>query len=120
MRFRSRMMSRWIELVSIDSVRPLGFDRDEALAAALDLFWKSGYEGTSVAELVATMGITPPSLYTAFGSKADLYRETLDLYRDRYAGFVFRASSEEATARGSIERLLREATSSYRDPSKTP
>lgn len=96
--------------------RHLSFDRAHALAVALRLFWARGYEGASVAELVAAMGITPPSLYTAFGSKAALYEEALGLYRDSYAGFVFRALSEEATARGSIDRLLSEAATAYCDP----
>lgn len=44
------------------------------------LFWRHGYEGVSVADLTSAIGIAPPSLYAAFGSKAGLYREALDLY----------------------------------------
>ena len=44
------------------------------------LFWRSGYEGVSIHELVVAIGIAPPSLYAAFGSKAGLYREALDRY----------------------------------------
>jgi len=61
--------------------RPPAFDRETVLAAARDTFWKHGYDGSSIADLTAAMGITPQSLYAAFGSKADLYRETLDQYR---------------------------------------
>jgi len=46
------------------------------------LFWRHGYEGVSVADLTSAIGIAPPSLYAAFGSKAGLYREALDLYAD--------------------------------------
>ncbi len=61
--------------------RPPAFDRETVLAAARNTFWKHGYDGSSIADLTAAMGITPQSLYAAFGSKADLYRETLDQYR---------------------------------------
>lgn len=60
--------------------RPRGFDREAAVATAMDLFWRHGYEGVSVSDLTAAIGIAPPSLYAAFGSKALLYREALDRY----------------------------------------
>ncbi|MET0674455.1 MAG: TetR/AcrR family transcriptional regulator [Bradyrhizobium sp.] len=56
------------------------FDRDEALDTALELFWRHGYEGVGIADLTAAIGIAPASLYHAFGSKADLYREVLRRY----------------------------------------
>ncbi|WP_415975771.1 TetR/AcrR family transcriptional regulator [Rhodococcus sp. 077-4] len=46
------------------------FDKQRALESAMDMFWQHGYEGTSVSELYAGIGIKPPSLYAAFGSKA--------------------------------------------------
>lgn len=61
--------------------RPPAFDRETVLASARDTFWKHGYDGSSIADLTAAMGITPQSLYAAFGSKAELYRETLEQYR---------------------------------------
>ncbi|MGJ4945298.1 TetR/AcrR family transcriptional regulator [Bradyrhizobium sp. HKCCYLS1011] len=57
------------------------FDRDEALETALDLFWRHGYDGVSIADLTKAIGIAAASLYHAFGSKADLYREVLHHYR---------------------------------------
>ncbi|AXC11218.1 Transcriptional regulator, TetR family [Acidisarcina polymorpha] len=60
--------------------RPLGFDRDAALREAMLLFWRHGYEATSVSELTRVMGITPPSLYTAFGDKKQLFLESVQLY----------------------------------------
>ncbi|WP_243079602.1 TetR/AcrR family transcriptional regulator [Pantoea sp. MQR6] len=56
------------------------FDRDDALSIALNLFWRHGYEGVSITDLCQAIGIAPPSLYHAFGSKADLYRSALRLY----------------------------------------
>ena len=60
--------------------RPLGFDRDAALVQAMLQFWKHGYEATSVSDLTAAMGITPPSLYTAFGDKKKLFLEAVQHY----------------------------------------
>ena len=56
------------------------FDDQVALQTAMELFWRQGYEGTSVADLTKALGINPPSLYAAFGSKRDLFEKTLDRY----------------------------------------
>jgi AcrR family transcriptional regulator len=60
--------------------RPLGFDREAALHEAMLLFWRHGYEATSVNDLIKAMGITPPSLYTAFGDKKQLFLEAIQRY----------------------------------------
>ena len=64
--------------------RPRGrrptFDRERALDMALELFWRHGYDGVGIADLTEAIGIAPPSLYHAFGSKAGLYREVLKRY----------------------------------------
>lgn len=60
--------------------RPRSFDRNAALARAMELFWEKGYEGTSMTGLTAAMGIASPSLYAAFGSKEALFREAIALY----------------------------------------
>lgn len=60
---------------------PRSFNRDEAIETAMRLFWRHGYEGVSVSDLTSAIGIAPPSLYAAFGSKAGLYREALDRYQ---------------------------------------
>lgn len=89
--------------------RPRLFDRDAMLQKALMLFWERGYEGTSVAQLVQAMGITPPSLYAAFGSKEGLYRAAVELYLLGPGQFVALALAEEPTARDAVERILRQA-----------
>jgi AcrR family transcriptional regulator len=86
--------------------RPRGFDIEKALDRALQVFWRNGYEGASVADLTQAMGINPPSLYAAFGNKEGLFRKALDRYveqRTRYWEEAF----EEPTARRVIEHLLR-------------
>lgn len=63
--------------------RPLTFNRDDALEQAMLLFWKHGYESTSVGDLTKAMGITAPSLYAAFGNKKQLFLEAVDRYLAR-------------------------------------
>ncbi|MCW6512753.1 TetR/AcrR family transcriptional regulator [Lichenifustis flavocetrariae] len=60
--------------------RPMSFDRQTALQKAMLAFWRTGYETTSVNDLTAAMGITAPSLYTAFGDKRQLFLEAARLY----------------------------------------
>jgi AcrR family transcriptional regulator len=88
--------------------RPREFCEEEALTAALRVFWTLGYEGASMTELTSAMGITRPSLYAAFGNKEELFRKALDLYeRDKlaYVGEALKAP----TARGVAERLIQGA-----------
>ncbi|MGY4398101.1 AcrR family transcriptional regulator [Sphingomonas sp. UYAg733] len=85
--------------------RPREFCTEEALAAALRVFWRNGYESASMAELTAEMGITKPSLYAAFGNKEALFHKALDLYeREKLAYTV--AALDAPTARGVAERFL--------------
>jgi AcrR family transcriptional regulator len=58
--------------------RPPLLNRDLALDIASRLFWERGYEGTSTADLTKEMGINPPTLYSMFGSKEELYRQALN------------------------------------------
>ncbi|MBD5418026.1 MAG: TetR/AcrR family transcriptional regulator [Desulfovibrio sp.] len=64
--------------------RPRGFDRQQALHAALELFWQAGYEPASVARLCEVMDIKPPSLYASFGNKAALFLEAVRHYEHTY------------------------------------
>jgi len=85
--------------------RPREFDIDEALTAALRVFWRRGYEGASMAELTAEMGIAKPSLYAAFGNKEELFKKALDLYEREKMAFMSEAL-KEPTSRQMAERLL--------------
>jgi AcrR family transcriptional regulator len=96
--------------------RPRGFDREAALEAAMRLFWSRGYEATSVSDLVAAMGITPPSLYGAFGDKKRLFLEALDRYQAGPGCFAHRALTEEPTAERAMRRLMMDAVKSFTDP----
>jgi TetR/AcrR family transcriptional repressor of nem operon len=65
--------------------RPRAFDQPAAMAAAMDQFWRRGYEATSVRDLAGAMSINGASLYNAFGDKRSLFRRCLDAYVDTYA-----------------------------------
>ncbi len=60
--------------------RPRKFDRDEVLDRAVTTFWAKGYNGASLDDLTASMGINRPSLYSTFGSKHKLFMEVIDRY----------------------------------------
>jgi AcrR family transcriptional regulator len=98
--------------------RPLGqprsFDRGKALLAAMRVFRERGYDGATLADLQAAMGgITPPSLYAAFGSKEELFKEAVSLYvasTGRACGDALEAPTN--TTREAIEQMLRASVAS--------
>ena len=98
--------------------RPRSFDRDAALAAAMETFWRLGYEGASIADLTAAMAITPQSLYAAFGSKAELYREALTLYRKTTGPSVAGALASAPTVSAALEYLLKERARWFTRPGR--
>src|SRR5258707_346174 len=85
--------------------RPRAFDADKALNRALNIFWRKGYEGTSLRDPTGAMGITPPSLYAAFGNKESLFRKAMDRYAKGPSAYVLKAL-DEPTARAVADRLL--------------
>ena len=64
--------------------RPREFDKDSALYSAMLIFWRNGYEGTSLSDLTAAMKINRPSLYGTFGDKEALFFQVLDRYLETY------------------------------------
>lgn len=60
------------------------FDIDHALDNAMELFWRDGYNGTSLSDLTTVMGISKPSLYAAFGNKESLFISALNQYVHKY------------------------------------
>lgn len=87
--------------------RPREFCPTAALDAALRVFWRSGYEGTSLTDLTAAMGINRPSLYAAFGNKEGLFRRAMDRYGE-LADERFRRALAEPTSRAVVAHLFRE------------
>ena len=95
--------------------RPRQFDVDDALDRAVQVFWRQGYDGTSLSDLTEALGITRPSLYAAFGNKEALFRKAIDRYAEGSATFLARAV-EARTARGVAEELFRGAARFHADP----
>lgn len=93
--------------------RPRSFDRDAALDKAIRLFWRRGYETTSMRDLTVELGIGAPSLYSAFGSKRQLFTEAVSVYDRQYGGFIEAALAEEPTAKRAAARILAEAPTRY-------
>ena len=96
--------------------RPRGFDREAALERAMEVFWRQGYEGSSIADLTRAMRINPPSLYAAFGDKERLYLEALERYQQGRRDHLGPLLDQAPTARQAIERLLLEAARLYAQP----
>jgi AcrR family transcriptional regulator len=84
--------------------RPREFDVDEAVERALGLFWRRGYEGTSMSDLTKALGITRASLYAAFGNKEGLFQRVMDRYEAR-AG-AYRIAADRAPTSLEAVRLL--------------
>src|SRR5688572_9182007 len=95
--------------------RPRSFDRDAALAAAVEQFWRTGYDETSIAMLTSAMGVTPPSLYAAFGDKRRLFEEASAVYFERTCEAVDRAAALP-TAREAIAKMLDDTARAHTDP----
>jgi len=89
--------------------RPRAFDREGALAQATCLFWRKGYEATSISDLTERMGISAPSLYAAFGSKDGLYAEALRHYAENYDALVWDGFRAAPTAREAVLVYLRDS-----------
>jgi TetR/AcrR family transcriptional repressor of nem operon len=86
--------------------RPRTFDPDEALLAARQVFWRKGYQSTSLDEITEATGLTKPSLYAAFGDKASLFLKVLDHYHDQLLARSAQILSEGVNARAAIEGWL--------------
>src|SRR5688572_33014639 len=99
--------------------RPREFDMSVALDQALDVFWRNGYESTSIADLTAAMGVNPPSLYACFGNKEGLFRAALDRY-ERTRGASMAEALARPTAREAVEHLLRSSAKYQTDPDSPP
>jgi len=96
--------------------RPREFDQEQALDQALELFWRQGYEGTSIADLRNAIGITAPSLYAAFGSKEELYRRVLEHYLAGLGRTLVDALREEANTYAAVKRFLFESAQIFAGP----
>jgi len=82
------------------------FDPELALAKAMSVFWRSGYENTSLETLMREMGIAKQSLYDTFGDKRSLYLKALTYYRDQTNGDMQRMLDEIPSVKDGFAKLL--------------
>jgi len=100
--------------------RPRAFDIEQALQSALEVFRKNGYEGASLTDLTEAMKINRSSFYATFGSKENLFHQTLDLYMNQGAIQASLSALQEPTAYQVIEKLLHSNANSVVDPNHSP
>ena len=82
------------------------FDPERVLLKAMSLFWRLGYENTSVEALMREMGVARQSLYDTFGDKRALYLKALAFYRDRTNGDMQRMLESTPSVKAAFTKLL--------------
>jgi AcrR family transcriptional regulator len=97
--------------------RPRTFVAEEALDGAVEVFWRQGYEGTSMADLTAAMGMNRPSLYVVFGSKEELFRKAVARYAERDMAYA-RAALDQPTAFEVAQAFLRDNLAALTRPDR--
>jgi TetR/AcrR family transcriptional repressor of nem operon len=86
--------------------RPREFDEATALEAAIDCFWKYGYEATSVRDLAVAMWISTPSLYNAYDDKRGLFVKALERYLDQSTRARIRQLEESLPPKQAVRRFI--------------
>jgi len=99
--------------------RPREFDTETAITQAMRLFWRKGYEGTSLSDLTEELGVTRPSLYAAFGNKEALFLKALDRY-DRETSAFIEPALAAPTVRGLAEGLIYGACAFHSEATNPP
>jgi AcrR family transcriptional regulator len=99
--------------------RPREFEIDDAIEKATGLFWRNGYEGTSLSDLTKTIGISPPSFYFAFGSKEGLFKKVVERYFAEQSEMV-EAAFRNPTPRAVVIHFLHAYADMITDPLHAP
>jgi TetR/AcrR family transcriptional regulator, copper-responsive repressor len=99
--------------------RPRSFELDDVLEKATRVFWRHGYEGASLGRLQAATGLTPPSIYNAFGSKEGLYEACLEHYAAG-PGARHVAELSEPPSRDGVRAFLVAAAREFTQPGRPP
>jgi AcrR family transcriptional regulator len=87
--------------------RPRSFDESAALARAIQVFWQKGYDGVTIDDLVAAMGVGRPSLYSIFGDKRTIFLRALRTYAEGKGARAAQALQSPATLRDSLASFLK-------------
>jgi AcrR family transcriptional regulator len=101
-----------------DRGRPRSFDTENALDRALEVFWRNGYQGSSLSELTAAMGISKPSLYAAYGDKESLYLKALARYASLGSTGTNFILESEPDAWRAVEAYLRGTAAALTDSAR--
>ena len=99
--------------------RPREFEIDDAIEKAAGLFWRNGYEGTSLSDLTNVIGISPPSFYFAFGSKEALFKKVIERYFAEQSKIV-EAAFRKPTPRAVVTHFLQRYADVITDPAHAP
>ncbi|MCS3470111.1 TetR/AcrR family transcriptional repressor for divergent bdcA [Pseudomonas sp. JUb42] len=89
--------------------RPRAFDRDLAVDKAVLLFWRHGFDSTSLSQLKEELGISAASFYAAFGSKEGLFREAITRYVDSYGRATSPLWNSSISPSKALEQALTES-----------
>jgi TetR/AcrR family transcriptional regulator, transcriptional repressor for nem operon len=95
--------------------RPQEFETREALQIAMRVFWKKGYESTSLADILAATGLSKSSLYATFGDKRELFLAAFDVYRKEHFEYLHRTLNNGQPARQAIETFFRQGVAHSQD-----
>lgn len=93
--------------------RPRSFDKDEALKKAMYVFWEKGYEGTTMADLIESIGMKAPSIYAAFGNKDAIFKEVIKTYLPIVVEGQLAALSSSSEIYESVEATLKACVNLY-------
>lgn len=93
--------------------RPPGFDREQVLDQAVELFWSKGFADTSIADLCSATGLKPPSIYSAFGSKEGLFKQAVDRYASTSGSGIWGDLEATPTARDAVRHVLTATAMAY-------
>ena len=96
--------------------RPRSFDQNAALDRAMTLFWRQGYEPTSMSDLGRAMGLNAPSIYAAFGNKERLFLRVLDRYAKTRGPVIELILKSASTAEEAVRTLLMRAAKRFTSP----
>src|SRR5208282_2853807 len=100
--------------------RPRSFDERFALEKAIQVFWSKGYDGVTIDDLVAGMGVGRPSLYSVFGDKRTIFLRVLRAYAEAKGARAAKALFSPPTLRGSLAGFLRHAVEAATEEGSAP
>jgi AcrR family transcriptional regulator len=102
------------------SGRPRNFDEKDALEKAIQVFWSKGYDGVTIDDLVAGMGVGRPSLYSIFGNKQTLFLRVLKAYAEKKGALAAKALLSPKGLRDSLAGFLRFIVESATEEGSAP